>query len=472
MTDTEPTPNAAQTTRILSILVVSATVMFLNETILSVALASIMETFAVTPAVVQWLTTAFMLTMAIIIPTTGYGLTRFTTRQVFLTATLLFVVGTALGALAPSFAVLVVARIIQACGTAMIMPLLMTTAMELVPPDKRGQVMGIIAIVISVAPALGPTLGGFILAQLSWHYLFWLMLPIIILAMLLGLKELRNVGQPRRVPLDIVSVVLSAAAFGFLIYGLSSFAASLQSGSLTVSIVAIVVGFIALVVFVVWQIGLTARDRALLDMRPFRERSFTLSILTIVCIMAVLLGTVTLIPIYLQTTVGVSALVTGLTLMPGGLIQGLAAPFIGRIFDRVGPRPLLIPGAVLLVTAAVSFTFLRIDSPVWVIAVQWIVFSVALALMMTPLTTTALASVPKRFYGHGSAIMSTLQQLAGAGGTAILITTMTIASDARLAAGVGQAEASAFGTEVAFIVGAIIAAAALVSSLFVRRAEN
>ena len=446
--------------------------MILNETILSVALPSIMNTFAVTPAVVQWLTTAFMLTMAIVIPTTGFLLMRFTTRQVFLIATVLFVIGTAMGALAPTFGLLITARVIQAGGTAMIMPLLMTTAMQVVAPQKRGQIMGIISIVIAVAPALGPTIGGFILAQLSWHYLFWLMLPIIILAVLLGLKELRNVGETRKVPLDIFSVILSAVAFGFLIYGLSSFAASLQAGNLTVSIVAIVVGVVALAGFILLQIGLTARDRALLDMRPFLQKNFTFSIITIVFIMAALLGTVTLIPIYMQTTVGISALVTGLTLMPGGLLQGFAAPFVGRLFDKVGPRPLLIPGAVLLFISAVSFSFLKANSPVWLISVEWIVFSLALGLMMTPLTTTALASVPKRFYGHGSAIMNTLQQLAGAAGTAVLITTMTIGSDAKIRGGAPQVDAMAFGTDIAFIVGAVIAAAALIMSLFVRRAED
>ncbi|NLA56083.1 MAG: multidrug efflux MFS transporter, partial [Corynebacterium humireducens] len=179
---------------ILTVLVGSALVMFLNETILSVALPSIMEDFQIPATTAQWLTTGFMLTMAVVIPATGWVLQRFTTRQVFLAAVSSFLVGTVVAAWAPTFGVLLTGRIIQAAGTALIMPLLMTVAMTVVPANRRGSVMGVISIVMSVAPALGPTVSGFILNHFTWHWLFWFVIPLIALALVVGLLFVRDIG--------------------------------------------------------------------------------------------------------------------------------------------------------------------------------------------------------------------------------------------------------------------------------------
>src|SRR5699024_2723321 len=179
---------------VLAILVVSAMIMILNETILSVALPSIMEDFQIPETTAQWLTTGFMLTMAVVIPTTGYLLDRFSTKTIFVTALLFFLVRTLVAALAPTFAVLLAARIIQATGTALIMPLLMTVTLTVVPMERRGAVMGIISIVISVAPALGPTVSGFILNSLTWHWLFWIMLPIVAVTFIVGTLLIENIG--------------------------------------------------------------------------------------------------------------------------------------------------------------------------------------------------------------------------------------------------------------------------------------
>ena len=456
---------------VLAILVVSAMIMILNETILSVALPAIMEDFQVPETTAQWLTTGFMLTMAVVIPTTGYLLDRFSTKTIFVAALLFFSVGTLVAALAPTFAILLVARIIQATGTALVMPLLMTVTLTVVPSERRGSVMGIISIVISVAPALGPTVSGFILNSLTWHWLFWIMLPIVLLALIVGTLLIKNIGENKITPLDLLSVLLSVIAFGGLVYGFSSIGAILN-GDGSLGIAAILIGAIALAIFIRRQIQLGKQDRALMDLRPFRIRNFTFALVAILLAFGAMLGTVMVLPLYLQNSLGVTALVTGLVVMPGGLLQGLVAPFIGRIYDKVGPRPLLIPGAILLTAGAWSFSILNDSSPVGLVIALHIVFSIGMCLMMTPLMTTALGSLPRTLYGHGSAILNTLQQLAGAAGTAIMIAALSLGTLLATNAGSAQAEAVASGARTAFIAGAIIATIALVASLFVTRVEE
>lgn len=446
---------------ILTVLVGSALVMFLNETILSVALPSIMTDFDIPATTAQWLTTGFMLTMAVVIPTTGWVLQRFSTKQVFLAAVSSFLVGTVVAAAAPTFGILLTGRIVQAFGTALIMPLLMTVALTVVPANRRGSIMGIISIVMSVAPALGPTVSGFILNRFTWHWLFWLVVPLIVVALLLGGFFIRNIGETVRAPFDPPSVVLAALAFGGLVYALSTLGTNPQL-ALTIG----AVGILALVVFVWRQLRL---ETPLLDLRPFTIRNYTVSVVVALLVMGTLLGVIMVLPIYLQTALGISALVTGLMLMPGGLASGLLAPFIGRLYDSVGPRPLLIPGAVLLAGGVWAMTRLGIDSTVGEVVTMHIVFSLGLALMMTPLMTTALGSLPSRLYGHGSAILNTLQQLAGATGTAVLIAALASGTQASRDRGVDLAQATADGAHTAFMVAGVLAILVLVASPFVTK---
>lgn len=461
---TDTTHSAPKTGWVLTVLVVSAMVMILNETILSVALPSIMTDFQVPASTVQWLTTGFMLTMAVVIPTTGFLLQRFTTRMIFLTAIVLFLLGTVLGTLAPGFGVLLAARVIQACGTALIMPLLMTVTLTVVAPEKRGMMMGVNSIVISAAPAIGPTLSGFVLNAASWHMLFWVMVPIAAICLVGGWFLLGNVSEPRETPFDVSSVVLSALAFGGIVYGLSTIGSLIHGGS-SAPVIALLVGVVFLALFIHRQLLLGRRGRALLDLRPFAVRNFAVAVIVVVMAMGMMLGTVMVLPIYLQTSLGVSALVTGLLLLPGGLIQGIVSPFIGRTYDAVGPRPQAVPGAILMFLACWWQYFVYTSSTsVWVVVAANVTFGIGMALVMTPLMTVSLASLPMELYGHGSAIMNTLQQLGGAMGTAVLIAAMSVGA-ARADAPLADAQAA--GASDAFLAGGILALIAVIAAPFV-----
>ena len=468
-TPNEPAPGSQPTARtitsVIAILAISAFVMILNETVLSVALPPLMDEFGVAATTAQWLTTGFLLTMAVVIPTTGFLLSRYSSRQMFITALSLFLVGTVLAAVAPSFAIMLVARVVQACGTAIVMPLLMTTTLTLVPPQHRGTVMGLNSIVISVGPAIGPTLSGVVIEALSWRWVFGLMAPIALIALVVGLFLMPSLGGGRRAPLDLPSVVLALLGFGGVITAVST-ASDLASGSL-VPPAALAVGVVALVLFTMRQRRLQrTSDSALLDLRPFRERNFSLSVTVLTVAFGVMLGTVVVLPIYAQTGLGLTVLATGLIMLPGGITQGVLSPVVGRLYDMVGPKPLVIPGVLVLLGAQWWFSTITADTTQAQLIAMHVTFSAGMALVQTPMMTHAMSSLPLPLYGHGSAILNTLQQLAGALGTAALIGALALG-----AAWSGDAGAAAqiAGAKLAFMVGGSLILVAVVAAPFVTR---
>ena len=453
---------------LIGVLVVSAFVMILNETIMGVALPRLMVDLDITASTAQWLTTGFLLTMAVIIPTTGYLFQRFTLRQVFAAAMTLFSIGTLLAASAPGFELLLAGRVIQAGGTAIMLPLLMTTVLRVVPVDKRGSMMGVISIVIAVAPAIGPTLSGVILRSLDWRWMFWSVLPIALVAFAVGSALVRNLTTIGAAPFDGLSVLLSAFAFGGIVYGLGSLGHSAEGSGVPVW-VSLGVGVGTLAVFVLRQLSRQEDGRALLDLRPFLTPTFSIGLVMLAISMMALFGALILLPLYLQNVLGLDTLKTGLVLLPGGLLMGVLAPFVGRVFDRVGPRPLVIPGAVVVSGALWLMTFLDTETGLPVVVGIHSLLMAGLALVMTPLMTSSLGSVPAELYSHGSAIFNTGQQLAGAAGTALFVTIMSNTAASRLSEGAADVAAQQSGIHTAFVWGGVISLMAVAGSFFIKK---
>ncbi|KQQ82390.1 DHA2 family efflux MFS transporter permease subunit [Arthrobacter sp. Leaf137] len=460
-----PEKMSRESVTIISTLLVATFVVILNETIMNVALQRLMVDLQVDAPTVQWLSTGFMLTMAVVIPTTGFILQSLSTRAVFMLAMGLFAGGTALAAVAPGFEILLLARIVQAGGTAIMLPLLMTTILTLVPLAKRGAVMGNVSIAISVAPAMGPTVSGLILEHFTWRFMFVFVLPVALAALAIGAKYLTNIGETEKTKLDFLSVFLTVPAFGGLVYGLSQIGGGHggQAGPSAGAIAALVVGVAALAVFVMRQVRLQKASAPLLDLGAFNFRMFTVSVLLMVVAMMALFGGVILLPLYLQEVRGLGSLETGLALLPGGLAMGLLGPVIGRLFDKVGPLPLTVTGSILMVVTLWQFSMLDAGT-----AVAWIVtlhvgLSFGLALLFTPAFTTGLNPLPPHLYSHGSAIMSTTQQVAGAAGTALLVSIFSVVS---------ATSGLVAGMSAAFMTATVIAFAAVVLSAMMRKTEG
>ena len=460
-------PSPPQGTALIWILLAGAFAMVLNETVMGVALPPLMREFGVSASAGQWLTTAYMLVMAVVIPMSGFLLQRFSPRAIFVAALGVFSLGTATAAFAPVFEMLVLARIAQAFGTAIIMPLLSTTILTRIPEERRGRMMGLIAIVMSAAPALGPTFSGVLITSLGWRAVFLTVLPIAILVLIVGTLLIGPGERGTGARFDALSAVLSVAAFGGLVYGLGSLGQAVDGGAPLPPALPIAVGAVGLALFVWRQLVLQRRGAAFLDLRPFRERPFWIGIVLVSVVMLSMFGSLILLPIYMQNVLGLTPLAAGLAVLPGGLLMGIAAPFVGALFDRVGARPLVIPGAAVVTIALVLFMQLGADSPVWLVVVAMLVLNLGIACMMTPLMTSSLGSLPPELYSHGSAIFSTVQQLAGAVGTALFVTLMAVGTSTALAAGDAVPEATANGIHLAFVVAAVGSVCALVLTFFV-----
>lgn len=421
------------------VLLAAAFMAILNETVMSVAIPVIKADLNISAATAGWLTTAFLLTMAVVIPVTGFLIASVRFRTLFAISQGLFVVGTLIGAFAPGFAILLLARVVQASGTAVLLPLLMTTVLNVVPEHERGRMMGRMSIVIAVAPAIGPTVSGLILeiANNNWHALFDTMLPLGLIVLVVGVILVPNIEENSAKPIDILSVFLSAGAFGPLVYALSRVGAefSLIDGILCAA------GIVLLVLFIMRQRRLAPRNRALLDLRTFRTKSFTLSTTILTFGFMLMFGVIIILPLYLNLR-GVDVKTIGLIVMPGPLIMGLMGPAVGRLFDTYGPRPLAIPGSIILALGLFGLGFISASTALWWIVACHIVFEIGLGLLFTPLFTFGLGDLPKNLYPDGSAILNTLQQVAGAVGTALFVALSTV-----IAAGLSGAGAAAPATD-------------------------
>lgn len=454
---------------ILRWLVAAAFVAILNETIMLNAIPRLMVDLRINESVAQWLSTAFMLTMAVIIPITGWFLSRVTTRQAFTIAMTTFCVGTLLAATSWSFGILVVARVVQASATAVMIPLLMTTLMRVVSPDDRGRVMGLVSLAMSVAPALGPAVSGIVLQFLSWRWIFLVVLPIAVTIAVVGSRRLGNVGETQSTPIDWLSAALSAVGFGALVYGLS------QMSHASVAVFGcVVVGLLGVAAFVWRQIVLQRVDKPLLDLRTLRTRVYAVSLAAMAIAFGAMIGSMLLLQLYLQHARNMTPLSTGLLVMPGGLAMGVLGPMIGRIYDRSGARVLMIPGSALAVLGLAAFALMDASTPYWMILVAHVTLSLGLAALFTPMFTMSLGSLSSHLYSHGSSLLGATQQVAGALGTALVVVVLTSQAAAATAQGQGATAAYLNGLHWAFglCAAAAVAMVGLVATLPARIAVD
>ena len=462
--------HAARNSLVINLLLVSAFVVMLNETIMNVAIPTIRDAFATTPSAAQWLATAFLLTMAVVIPVTGFLLQRLSTRTIYVLAMSLFSAGTALAIFAPNLELLVFCRVVQASGTAVMMPLLMTTVMTLVAPQNRGSMMGRISVVMSLAPAAGPVVSGIILSYFhAWQYLFILVLPISLLALFLGWQRMVNVTTPHKASLDIASVIISAFAFGGIVYGLSGLGTTEANVDQTTTWIALGVGIVAMVIFVWRQLSLQKTNAPLLDLRTFKSYNFSVSNIMFVIGMASMFGSLNLLPYYLQNVLKLEPLYLGLILLPGALWMAFLGPFVGKLYDRIGPKPLIIPAMFLISAVLWAMTLLGTNTWWPLVMVGYLVMCTGFSFLFGPLFTLSLGSVKPELYSHASALLGSIQQVAGAAGVALLIAVM--ASVAQHLGGLDNIEALAGGIRMAFLVGAIISVFAVITAFFIKKPD-
>ncbi|MBJ9987681.1 DHA2 family efflux MFS transporter permease subunit [Paenibacillus sp. S28] len=405
---------------ILIIMILGAFLATLNQTVMSVATPELMIDFNISATTAQWLTTGYMLVNGILIPITAYFMQRFSTRQLFQASMMIFLVGTIVSALAVNFPVLLTGRMIQAAGAGIIMPLLTNVILVLFPPEKRGAAMGMMGLAIIFAPAIGPTLAGYILENFKWQTMFFGMIPLAVIVIICGFIYLKNVSETVRSKMDIISVVLSTVAFGTLLYGFSQ--AGSQGWSSAEVLVSIAVGVIALGLFVWRQL---VSKKPLLDLRAFKYNMFSLTTVINIMVTMVMYADMMLLPLYLQNARGYSALESGLLMLPGALVMGLLMPVTGRLFDRFGAKWLAVAGLIITIATTAGFINLTDHTTYAYLLLMSTGRRIGMALLMMPIQTAGLNQLPSRLNAHGTAISNTVRQVAGAVGTSLLVTVMS-----------------------------------------------
>ncbi|SFG21880.1 drug resistance transporter, EmrB/QacA subfamily [Halobacillus alkaliphilus] len=452
---------------IMAVLLVSAFVAVLNQTLLNTALPNIMETLNVSASTSQWLMTGFMLVNGVMIPITAFLIGKFTTRNLFFTAMSLFTLGTLVAVVAPNFPVLLTGRLIQASGAGIMMPLMQTVLLMIFPVEKRGTVMGMAGLVIAFGPAIGPTLSGYLVEEYSWRVPFIVIIPVALASIAFGAFALKNVTKQTNPTIDTLSIILSTFGFGGLLYGLSS--AGNDGWDSANVYLAVIIGAVSLTAFIIRQFRL---ETPILEFRVFGNKIYALAAVISMIVMMSMLGAELLLPIYMQTMRGFTAFESGLMLLPGAIVMGVMSPITGRIFDRIGARWLAIAGLTIITVTTFEFTNLTATTSYTFILVIYAIRMMGVSMVMMPVSTAGLNQLSVDWIPHGTAMNNTMRTIAGSIGTALLVTVMTnSAKDYAPSEGATPQEVMSnsmiHGINVAFMVATIIAIVGILLSLFI-----
>ena len=454
------------------LILIGLSVTMLNQSILNVALPMIMEEFHIEAATAQWLSTGYMLVNGILVPISAYLVNKFSYKQLFLVAILFFTMGSAVCAISNVFEILLSGRLLQAVGGGILMPLSMNIFMNAFPPEKRGSAMGILGIGVVLAPAVGPTVTGYVLQSYRWNVLFYAMAILGFLVLLSGIFFFKVNNHREAVKLDIMGAVLASAGFGLLLYGVSE---GSKKGWDDLGILAILItSVISLVIYVITSMK---KENPLLDLTVFKDKTFTLTLIINSILSIVLYSGMLLLPIYLQSIRGFSAKESGLLLLPGSIVMGLMGMITGKLYDRFGIKPLAITGICIMSAVTFLMSFLGMSTSYYTVLALYTVRSIGMAFVVMPISPAGLVNLSPELITHGMAVQNTLKQVAGSAGTAMIIAIMTMAQKGYLDAATAyqknvQSLAFIHGIQVAFMVAAIITLIALILAFFLKNTNR
>ena len=451
---------------VLLILMVGVFLGFLNQTLMNTALPQVMADFKISTALGQWMTNGYMLVNGIMVPLTAFLIQRLKTRTLYLSALLVFAIGTLISGFAPTYFTLILGRMVQAAGAGIFGPLMNVVVMNIFAANRRGEAMGIIGLALNFAPTIGPTLSGFIVSNHSWRWLFWGIAPFIFLDLILAFFLLKNIGTQKFLRFNFLGVLLSSVGLGSLLYGFSN----AGDGQWTNPNVwgFLVVGLLVTTLFVYQQ---THAKNPLLNFNVFKYHNFTIATIINVVLMCALYGGALMLPLYMQTVRGESALISGLVLLPGALITAILSPTSGKWYDQFGARRLAPIGLGIVVLGTIILANLQLNSPLWLPALGQLIRQLGLVMVTMPIQTEAFNSLPINMVPDGSAVYTTIRQVAASFGTAALITAYGLTS-ASVKAGHTQVSADLNGIHVVFwIATGLVILALLLTSLLRNRQD-
>ena len=406
--------------KILAAMLFGMFIAILNQTLLNVALPKINTEFNISASTGQWLMTGFMLVNGILIPISAFLFNKYSNRKLFIIGLAQFTLGSLVCAISFNFPIMMSGRVLQAIGAGILMPLGSNVIVTIFPPEKRGVAMGTMGIAMILAPAIGPTLSGYIVQNYDWNVMFYGMFFIGIIAIVIGLFWFKLYQSTTNPKADIPGIIYSTIGFGSLLYGFS------EAGNKGWGSTEIVTMFIVGTVFIIFFILRELRMKApMLSLEVLKYPTYTLTTVINMIVMMSLYGGMILLPLYLQNLRGFSALDSGLLLLPGALVMGALGPVAGKLLDTIGIKPLAIFGIGIMTYATWELSKLNMDTTYLHIMWIYIVRSFGMAFVMMPIMTAGMNALPPRLISHGNAFVNTMRQLAGSIGTAILVTVMT-----------------------------------------------
>lgn len=446
---------------IVGVITLGAFVSLFNQTVMAPALPALMREFEVTAGTAQWVTTIYMLISGIMVPISGYFMDKYPTRKLFFLSMGLFVAGTVLCALCPSYWFLIAGRVAQAAGAGILMPLVGTVPLLVFPVELRGTAMGVAGIVMAAGPAVGPVLGGLVIDAWGWRPMFLIIAALAFAIMVLGIPLMKNVGTLKDPKLDIASVVLSTIAFGGLLFGFSS--ASDAGWTSPMVIVPALVGVVALVMFVRRQLAL---EVPMLELRCLKTPNFLIAALMVTLINAAVAATNVILPLLVQNGMGASATTTGMVMLPASIAGIVLSPISGMLFDRMGPRLVTVGGMAVIAGSLLGFGFMGAGLTVGLAATLCALQACGQGLANMPVNTWGVNALPDELIAHGNAIANTGRQVFGAISTALLVTVMSSVQASALVGGASAAEATVAGAGAAYFGCAVVAIVGLVVAVF------
>lgn len=411
------------------------------ETSMNISFPTLMKEFNVTTSTVQWMTTIYLLVVAIVVPLSSFFKKNFKTKTLFIFANLFFILGVLIDAIAPAFPILLLGRVIQGLGTGIALPLMFNIILENVPASKIGLMMGIGTLITAVAPAIGPTFGGLVVSALGWRYIFVILLPILIISFLLGIKNIEQKSQIQKSAFDLASLIALILTFGGLIYGFSN-----MSNLNLYVIVSFIIGILGLIGFVVRSEKI---KQPILNLNVLKNKTFASHVLSFFLFQILSLGFAFILPNYIQLVNHQSATIAGLAVLPAGVVGAILAPLGGKILDEMGARLPILFGVTFADISLIIFTIFSRNLNTTLIIWAYILYMFGMGLSFGNIMTNGLKYLTNQNQADGNAIFNTLQQFAGATGTSIVSAIIALSQNNK---SLSTATSTAIGTQHAFII--------------------
>lgn len=401
-------------------IVITCIALTMLSTALTTALPAIVIDLGVSVSTGQWLTSGYALAMAIVMPLTAFLITRFPTKKLYLAGLIIALIGLLLCAISTNFPMMMLARILQATGNGILTSMAQVILLTIYPMEKRGSIMGWYGLSLSAAPVIAPTIAGIIVDKLNWQAIFYVVSVIVIISLIWSVFVFEDVLTTKNQKFDFTSFILSAFAFGGVTLAIGNIGhyAFISPQVL----VLFLIGGVGTFAFVYRQLH---EKEPFLELRTLKNRNYTLSVVGSMLLYLIMMASTMLLPLYIQSILGKSATLSGLIVLPGSLVMAFISPFAGKLYDKIGIKPLLIVGSALMLVSNLSMIFITMETSVWVAAGYNALRCIAIGCLMMPLVTWGISNIDPSLTAHGTALLTSLRTVSGAIGIAVFVGIMT-----------------------------------------------